>query len=1379
MKKSLALLAVVVALFAVMVQQAPEARSQTATPIKEMLGVDAVVNDNPSEIAQVAGWVRDYHKWYWYEATQGTYSWSTGWQQLDSFYGSLKAAGVKVMPDVELAPAWASSNGKTDGVPDATAHARYLGALVSHYGDTIAAVENYNEPDQTWLSVPFPADQFGAMTAQDYAAVKAANPNLPLVLAGMAGPDTNYLTTANQAAGGKFDVVNFHWYAQGDTTLGGKSPEAGGLFAAIDAVKSWRDANAPGKPVWMTEFGWDTFAQPDGQKSKIYAPEANAANYLLRAIFLTQGRGVDKGFAYIYRDPSGNATYLHDLYLSSGLVTDNNETDGRKKPGWYYLATLKNVLGDYVLDRIVSNGPNVYHYEYALPGTDKRAAVLWARNGDRDNGYQTAYQAPAGTLVQPTDGSTSGTTSTTDGKLTLAERPVFVLYSGAAAATATATNTVAPTQTSAPTSTPTATPVPTKSSVTASGTELLANGGFESGLANWFVPSWFAGTASTAGSPVHGGSNDLRFQGNVAGPYTYQEVAASPGQQLAFTGWVNVPQLNGDMSMAVELVPRHQNNGDLAAIPIATITRATNGWVQLSASPVMPDRTVAVRVRVRFPRLNGTAYLDDFSLKAVGSSPPPTATPAPTQPPSTPSATATAVPTVPPPTVTPSPTQPPATATLVTTQPPAGSGVLASTAWPTYGQNALRNNRSPFSGPQQLPNLKWTFNRTGDHWGTDYRGTDVGENGTVYLAAGMAGVYSIDSGTGQMKWLWSAESTGHETWVEFPPTVASDGKLYVASENDYLYALSPDGKVLWKFLANHLHTPVSISPDGSTLHFVSEDGLLYALNRGDGSVKWKFQLGAGVVYGTARRIPVTYDAAGNLYFTWVHTVWSLTPDGQKRWSLDVENRGAYMVGPAVGDDGTLYFVNTDALLAVGMDGRLKWQYVLDKSAFDRTPAIGADGTVYIGNDNGFVYAFRSDGALRWKQQYVTATGWGSGVKSNILVDSSGTLYFLGKDEFVYAVGSATQQVLWKYPTNLQDVSYPGLQLSLDADGTIYAPVDEGALLALSISGSSAGPVSSVPQGATATPAPTATSAPTVAPTVTPLPTTQPAPSPVPSGSALFGSWVGSAVNVAGNETAFEQAVGKPRAVRHWYWSVAPISHSAAGFTDWSTTMPAGAILMLSWAPSDTDSTLDNVNGGIHDGYIRDWARALKGYGREVWLRPMWEDNGNWYWWYSGADWDKTKKDKFKTAFQRIVQLFRQEGAGNVKFVWSPNLSGHGAATASLSYPGADYVDVVGLDGYPLTGGRGDFYSSFKPDYDALSALGKPMIVAETNASAWLDSDRAGYVANLLNYELPVRFPKFSALVWFSERAGDLLDPKYPLTLDAFKKAIAGSYYLGR
>lgn len=607
-------------------EPAPAASSPPTVRLRDFVGVNAVVNNEPAELAQVAKWVRDYHKWYWYEDEKDAYNWSTGSPKLrrpamlDAFYGALKGAGVSVMPVVEFAPGWASSNGTIHGIPHADEHAEYLGELARHFGDTLAAVENFNEPNQWWQAVPFPAAQLGAMTARDYAAVKAANPDLPFVLAGLAGPDTEYLDEAARASDGRFDVINFHWYAEGDARRGGKNPEAANLRKDLDRVKAWRSTRAPGKAIWITEFGWDTFEPSRGAKTKVFAPEAAAANYLLRTIFLMQAQHVEKGFVFTYRDPGGEEARIETLYNSAGLVENDGERDGRKKAGWYYLATLQNVLGEYAFERVVADGPRQYHYEYVVPGTDARAAVLWARDGERDRGFESAYKGPAGKLVVPVDGSTAGHVSETDGALVLSETPVFVLYSSQASAAALAPGEEAigadatTTPVRSATRTRTVTPIFQPAGAAVPSSDRLVNGGFEGGLQGWNVPSWYASVVSIDRSLARTGTAALRFKGSAIGPYAYQEIEASPGETVQFSGWVSVAEHAGSDGLVVEMVARHVHNGDLASFPLATLAATTDGWVQVVGSAVMPERTAKLRVQIGASRLNGTAYFDDFSL---------------------------------------------------------------------------------------------------------------------------------------------------------------------------------------------------------------------------------------------------------------------------------------------------------------------------------------------------------------------------------------------------------------------------------------------------------------------------------------------------------------------------------------------------------------------------------------------------------------------------------------------------------------------------------------------------------------------------------------------------------------------------------------------
>ncbi len=189
-------------------------------------------------------------------------------------------------------------------------------------------------------------------------------------------------------------------------------------------------------------------------------------------------------------------------------------------------------------------------------------------------------------------------------------------------------NTPAPTGTPVPsTPTPAATPVPPSPTATAPPVPPtaspvpsqggLVNGGFESGLTGWYLPSWFTKVVGVVNSGARSGSAALRFQGASNGPYLQQDLPASPGQQVSFSGWVNVSQLGGGSTMIVDLVARTRYNGDIKSFPMATFssTSPKNQWLQVTSSALLPANTATVRVRVRFPNLNGTVYLDDLSLR--------------------------------------------------------------------------------------------------------------------------------------------------------------------------------------------------------------------------------------------------------------------------------------------------------------------------------------------------------------------------------------------------------------------------------------------------------------------------------------------------------------------------------------------------------------------------------------------------------------------------------------------------------------------------------------------------------------------------------------------------------------------------------------------
>ena len=131
----------------------------------------------------------------------------------------------------------------------------------------------------------------------------------------------------------------------------------------------------------------------------------------------------------------------------------------------------------------------------------------------------------------------------------------------------------------------------------------------------------------------------------------------------------------------------------------------------------------------------------------------------------------------------------------------------------------------------------------------------------------------------------------------------------------------------------------------------------------------------------------------------------------------------------------------------------------------------------------------------------------------------------------------------------------------------------------------------------------------------------------------------------------------------------------------------------------------------------------------VLLRPFYEMNGNWF--AHGAK-INTAED-FVGSWRYLVGLFRHY-APNVKFVFSPNVT-VGAAAIAPYYPGDEWVDIVGLDGYNkhrvnlidaehLLEPRHfnpnfSFKQLFGPDFKELQRLTKgkkPMIIAEVGTA---------------------------------------------------------------
>jgi hypothetical protein len=119
----------------------------------------------------------------------------------------------------------------------------------------------------------------------------------------------------------------------------------------------------------------------------------------------------------------------------------------------------------------------------------------------------------------------------------------------------------------------------------------------------------------------------------------------------------------------------------------------------------------------------------------------------------------------------------------------------------------------------------------------------------------------------------------------------------------------------------------------------------------------------------------------------------------------------------------------------------------------------------------------------------------------------------------------------------------------------------------------------------------------------------------------------------------------------------------------------GRAPLISWQPMRQD--VADIAAGRYDDYIRSWARGVRASPGLVYLRPFPEMNGDWVPWNGDPD-------ALRSAWVRMTGVFAAEGAGNVRWVWSPNVTDGPRSDDNrmeLYYPGDDHVDVLGLSGY--------------------------------------------------------------------------------------------------
>lgn len=278
--------------------------------------------------------------------------------------------------------------------------------------------------------------------------------------------------------------------------------------------------------------------------------------------------------------------------------------------------------------------------------------------------------------------------------------------------------------------------------------------------------------------------------------------------------------------------------------------------------------------------------------------------------------------------------------------------------------------------------------------------------------------------------------------------------------------------------------------------------------------------------------------------------------------------------------------------------------------------------------------------------------------------------------------------------------------------------------------------------------------------------------PVSSGPKLWGAYTGwYDSSLANFESRVEKPVNSQTLFVHW--------GNENQFPPASITTPlknSGKTLIIFWNPMDYTAlslnqprfSLDNIMAGNWDSYITSFASSARAYGGPVIIIPFEEMNGNWSPWSGSLNGNTPAK--VAAAYRYVRTKFGN--VPNVKFgiaLNSNSVPDTAANALELYYPGNDYVDYIGIDGFNF----GSPWLSFSQIFDAplakLKGFGKPIYIFSMGTAE--GSQKPAWITDALTVQIP-KHPEIVGWVWFNEaKEQNWLVWSSPASLDAFRAAV--------
>jgi hypothetical protein len=255
----------------------------------------------------------------------------------------------------------------------------------------VTSAEIFNEPGK------YPDDKYREVFENMAKGLREGDPKLKIATCNIiVGKSGGYEKSVDCVKGleGLYDILNIHTYSLAEMWPSWRRsyPEdtSVNFVKPVTDLIAWRDQNARGKQIWITEFGWDASTKPnmttgDNAKWKGNVSDEKQAQYLVRSYLVFSALAVDRAYMYFFNDEDEPS-----FHAASGLTRNF-----QPKASFHALGHLYRSLGDYRLSRVAVSKPGeLFVYEY-VHGTDakKKVLVAWSPTGA---GRKSTAEIPLG-----------------------------------------------------------------------------------------------------------------------------------------------------------------------------------------------------------------------------------------------------------------------------------------------------------------------------------------------------------------------------------------------------------------------------------------------------------------------------------------------------------------------------------------------------------------------------------------------------------------------------------------------------------------------------------------------------------------------------------------------------------------------------------------------------------------------------------------------------------------------------------------------------------------------------------------------------------------------------------------------------------------------